>query len=76
MELVILMGHYIANRMSLRIGCRFPLVRANQVLTQALVIIMIGSQVGLSLAEAYQHNWRVAAVSALVAAANALVFWK
>jgi len=45
-------------------------------ITQALVIIMIGSQIGLSLAEAYQHNWRVAAVSALVAAANALVFWK
>ena len=50
----------------------------NQVtwITQALVIIMISSQVGLSLAEAYQHNWRVAAVSALVAVANALVFWK
>jgi len=45
-------------------------------ITQALVITMIGSQVGLSLAEAYQHNWRVAAVSGLVAMANALVFWK
>lgn len=45
-------------------------------LTQALVIIMIGSQIGLSLAEAYQHNWRFAAVSGLVAMANALVFWK
>ena len=45
-------------------------------LSHILTILMVGSQIGMSVIEGLQHNWRNAAVAALVAAANLCVFWR